>query len=236
MKVLIAVLSSRQRPWGDMIETSKATWDSFDVPGVETVFYVGNPESPLEDKVIGVPVAESLYSMGHKNIAAWRWMLDNSDFDFMARVNASCYVHKARLLARCAGYPATGLLSGSTVEDTTRPPWMWGGHQFVMSRDVVQILVDNPHVWNHTEMEDVALSYAARSLEIPFTQGEDSCSIDHLGEGRWRVTSSPGKTFEFTNWADLAKADTEIFFRVKQDRKRHEDAYVMQELQTHLKP
>lgn len=236
MKALIAVISSRHPPYGEMIETSKETWDSFDVPGVETVFYVGSPGSPLTDRVIGIPVDESIYSMGHKNLLAWGWMLDTYDFDFMARVNASCYVHKTRLLETCRDHPTVGFLSGGIVNDPNRPPWLWGGQQFVMSRDVVQALVDNPQVWNHGEMEDVALSHAATALGFSFTQGKHACSIDPTPDGRWRVVSNNGESFEFFDWKDVSKLDTQVFFRVKQDLNRHKEAGIMHELKRHLKP
>lgn len=237
MKVLVAVLSTRSHPYGEMIETSKATWDSVDVPGVETVFYVGEPKSDLNDRVIGFPVRESYHTMGHKNLQGWKWMLDNRDFDFMARVNASCYVHKARLKAHCDTLTPEKYLAGSIYQgDQKRPTWLWGGHQFLLSRDVVQALVDNPQVWNHAEMDDVALSHAATALGVPFAHGDHACAIDHLADGSWRVVSTNGNNFAFTDWADVAKLDTQIFFRCKIDLKRHEDALVMRELFKHLIP
>lgn len=237
MKVLIAVLSTRQPPWGPMIDTSKATWDSVEIPGVETRYYVGEPASPLDDRVIGFPVKESYRTMGHKNLAAWQWMLDNSDFDFMARVNASCYVHKARLLAHCGTLLPFKYLAGSVMQgDGKRAAWLWGGHQFLMSRDVVEALVANPGVWNHGEMDDVALAHAATALGVPFVHGNHACAIDHLDGGGWRVVSTDSSNFEFTEWADVAKLTTQHFFRCKIDLRRHEDALVMRELHHHLLP
>ncbi len=235
MKVLIAVLSVRTPPYGQMIDTSKATWDSIEIPGVETIYYVGSPDTPLEDRVLGTPVQEAYKTIGHKNLHAWKWMLENRDFDFLARPNASCYVHKARLHEHCKSLPSENYLAGSIVVDDSRPSWIWGGHQFLMSRDVVQNLVENPQVWNHAEIEDVALSHAATALGIGFTPGYHACAIDKLEEG-WRVISTNGQNFEFTDWADVAKLREQHFFRVKQDLRRHEDAVVMNELFKNLIP
>jgi hypothetical protein len=235
-KVLIAVLSVRTPPYGQMIHTSKATWDAVEVPGVETIYYVAEPESALHDQVIGFPIKEGYYRIGYKNLLAWKWMLENRDFDFLVRPNASCYVHKPRLLARCSHLPTSDLLYGSVVSDPNRRPWLWGGHQFIMSRDVVQKVVDNPQVWNHSEIEDVALSHAASDLGIPFTQTLDACAIDRIGPNDRRVISTNGNSFHFSDWADVSKLDTQIFFRVKQDYDRHEDAVVMQNLLKYLTP
>jgi len=234
MKVLIAVISTRTPPYGEMIHTSKATWDSVDVPSVETIFYVGEPASPLEDRVIGVPMPEGYRTMGYKNLLAWQWMLHNLEFDFMARVNASCYVHKARLLAHCQTLTPENYLAGSIYQgDEKRATWLWGGHQFLMSRDVVQAFVDHPEVWNHSEMDDVALSHAATALGVPFVHGDHACAIDPVGEG-WRVVSTNGNNFEFTDWMAVQMLDTQHFFRCKIDLRRHEDAIVMRELFKHL--
>lgn len=233
MKVLIAVLSTRESPYGEMIETSKATWDSVDVPGVETIFYVGHPASPLHEKVLGVPVHESLFTIGHKNLQAWKWMLDNIEFDFMARVNASCYVHKARLLEHCRSLLPAGLITGGQVRsDHGEPVWLWGGHQMILSRDVVQAMVDHPEAWPHTEMDDVAMSRAAVTLGFELAADNIACSIDRVSPDEWQVSHA----FSFTDWADVAKLDRQVFFRVKQDLRRHEDAIVMKNLFANLLP
>jgi hypothetical protein len=237
MKVLVAVLSSRQPPWGEMIATSHTTWDAVDVPGVETIYYVGEPESALENKVVGFPVPEGYNTMGRKNLLAWKWMLDNYEFDFMARVNASCYVHKARLHAHCQDLLPFKYLAGSIYQgDEKRATWMWGGHQFLMSRDVVEALVMHPETWNHAEMDDVALSHAATALGVPFTHGNHACAIDKLENEKWRVVSTDGTNFEFTEWSAVAELTNQFFFRCKIDLKRHIDATVMRKLQKHLLP
>lgn len=233
-RVLILVMSSQQPPYDALMRKSMETWDSIHVEGVRTRYYCGNPVKPHTPKVSYFPFDNELFNLGRLTLAAYSQALLENDWDYIARVNASCYVHKARLLARCAVHPAAGLLSGSIVQDTTRPTWMWGGHQFVLSRDVVQAVVDNARLWNHTQMEDVALSYAATAIGIPFTQTLDACGIDRLGPDEWRAISTNGKNLYFTNWADVAKLDSQIFFRVKRDGARHEDIEVMQNLHTHL--
>lgn len=237
MKVLIAVISNTEHPYGAMIATSMRTWDSVRVDGVETIFYVGGDTLGFKNRTLTVPVKEALNTMGHKNLHAWEWMLANREWDFMARVNASCFVHKPRLLARCGELPASGFICGGVVRsDNGAPEWMWGGHQFVMSRDVVQALVDHKEVWPHDQMDDVALSYAARDLGFEFNQNQNACSIDRMGRDEWRAVATNGEAFCFTNWEDVRKLTTQIFFRVKQDQMRHEDAVVMRHLHDQYHP
>ena len=92
-KVLILVLSSDFPPYSQMIQTSKGTWNSVQVDGCETVFCCGNSKKKSSDDIIYFPVENGLYDMGHKTIAMLEWALQNKEFDYIARTNASCYVH-----------------------------------------------------------------------------------------------------------------------------------------------
>jgi len=96
-KVLILVISSDFEPYSTMIHTSKSTWDSLQIANCETIFYCSandNPGATNHDNVMYFDVPNDLYSMGHKNLAMYAWALNNKDFDFVCRVNASHYVDK----------------------------------------------------------------------------------------------------------------------------------------------
>ena len=235
MKVLIGVISSRMYPWARMIQTSKRTWDSVDVPGVETIYYVGAPVSPLEDRVIGFDIADNLHTMGRKNLAFFRWALAR-EWDFLARTNASCFTDKARLLKYCNSLPRTRLVVGGMVERAS-PAWMWGGYQFLLSRDVVEAIVANADQWDHLQMDDVALSRMVFGLGYEHTPMDRACSLNATrreGEHDWLLYGSDGNHCSFSDFraAALARSD-KIFFRVKQDGARHLDAVIMHELHDH---
>jgi hypothetical protein len=51
-RVLILVVSSQNPPYDRMYQTSCETWDSIDVPGVETVYYFSEPMQPNTDTEI----------------------------------------------------------------------------------------------------------------------------------------------------------------------------------------
>ena len=48
-KVLILVLSCETPPYNKMVDTSKSTWDSIEVDGVETIYYFGNHNDKRTD-------------------------------------------------------------------------------------------------------------------------------------------------------------------------------------------
>jgi hypothetical protein len=230
-KVLILAIGCQKEPWDVMMQTSLDTWDSINVDGVETIFYFGNPVKENTSKCIYFPVVETYNAMGEKMMRAFEWVLQNKEFDYVARVNSSCYVDKKRLIEYIQTLPDNNVFAGLTIKggDDYKEDWLWGGGQFIISRDVVQKFVDNKEHLRHDLMEDVAISFLANKLEIPFYQGR-ACSIDNAGNDWICVVYGGGETFIFNNWEDVKLKSNEHFYRVKQDSDRSIDKLVMENL------
>jgi hypothetical protein len=224
--VLVLVLSADFHPYDKMIKTAMETWDSEYVGGVDTLYYCGESDKTDTDKIIYLPVKEDLYTMGHKCLQAFEWVLANMSFDYIARTHSSCYVDKERLIEYIQTLPDENVFAGAEVTDT--PKWMWGGGHFVLSRDVVQKIVDNKDKWDHSVMEDKGMSYLVDSLGIPFTQGK-SCSINKFENGWVLLPCGSGNGIMLKDWSDI-KQETNHFYRVKQDGKRELDEMIMKEL------
>ena len=232
-KVLILVLSADFPPYDKMIQTSKATWDSIEVEGCKTHFYCCASDSiDHKEGVVYLDVRNGFYEMGYKNIAMFEWILKNEDFDYVARVNASCYVDKKNLMEYVQDLPAENVFAGIVVKEQYSQEWCWGGMQFIISRDVIQLMVDGQREWDHTKMEDVAMSFLVNKFEVPFTNAK-GCSIDKTDNG-WMCLSYNDKSFEFTDFNDLKKVKHH-FYRVKQDGKRWVDEFLMHQLYNTLK-
>jgi hypothetical protein len=211
-----------------MLKTSMKTWDSISVNGVETIFYCGEPLKDNIDRVIYFPVKESLNSMGEKTILAYEWALKNKQFDYIARVNASTYVNKKELIKYIQTLPDENVFSGLEVGASEyNERWMWGP-QFILSKDLIQLMVDNKGLWDHSIMDDVATSYLLNKFNVPYTPGR-ACSIEKKAEG-WTCLCYGSESIEFTNFSDLNKLDNQFFFRVKQDLNRGLDEIIMNHL------
>lgn len=238
--VLIYVLSSHNPPYGEMIKTAMETWDAEPLEGTSTVFYCGNPMTEgVPGKIKSFPVDEDYKTIGRKNILAFPWAL-NFSWDYMARVNASCYVHKRRLLEHVQGLRDFGVIKGvvsdPTITSAVSRQFMWGGGQFIFSRDVVEAFVENSNKWRHDLMEDVAMSELAQDCGFRLDATGKFCSINRNGDG-WVVLTYNGKPgFEFTDFSEIAKADDQFFFRCKNDSDRRVDAEWMRLLRAHLTP
>lgn len=237
--VLVFVMGSADPPYPQLMEASRETWDSGVVECAPTWYYSNRlKDRPI--RTVQFPVGGDLNDMGHKDLLAYRWALDTMEWDYMARVNASCYVRKSVLLDHVQALPDNGVMRGLVVPHTRGTagiPFMWGGGQFIMSRDVVQAIVDNSPKWDHREMEDVAVSKLTKDLGIAWDGQGRCCSINMQTPPKraWVALSYNGSpTFEFDDFQEFKeKAGDQFFIRVKQDGERDKDIWIMRELHKH---
>lgn len=227
-KVLILVVSSEVRPYGKMIETSLNTWDSIEVEGVQTIYYCGKSFNPDTDKIKHFPILETLHNMGHKGLMAYDWALNNLEFDYVARINSSCYVSKRKLIDYVQTLPDNNVFEGLTVKRPDSFDFIWGGGQFLMSRHVLQAIVNNKGNWNHKYMEDESMSLLVSEIGIPFRDGS-ACSINLKENGYSLLSYGNGTSFDFTDFKDVTNSP-HYFYRVKQDGQRDIDELIMQKL------
>lgn len=209
-----------------MMQTALDTWDSFEVEGVETVYYCGAPKKDNTEKVIYFDIREGYDTMGYKMLDAFEWALKKKEFEYIARVNSSCYVDKKELIKYVQTLESDKAFAGVEIKDKVN--WCWGGMQFVISKDVIQSIVDNKDKYNHSLMEDMALSHLVKEIGFEFTEGK-GCSIDKL-EKSWRLMAyNSCEAFEFTDF-NKVKGNGNFFYRVKQDGNRKMDKYLMEQL------
>lgn len=231
-KVIIAVISSQYPPYGKMMRTSQNTWDSIQVEGVETIYYCGQPVQENSHNTIYFDIKEDLFTMGQKDIMAYRWMLKNKDWDYMCRINSSCYVNKKNLIKYVQTLQDKDLFSGLEVTGDVYP-WMWGGGQYLISRDVVQRMVDMESQWDHSIMEDRAMSKLVNAMGISYHKGV-TASIDENINGWMCTCYNADESFVFSDFKDINKNKIQFMYRVKQDRDRLLDKHIMEQLFKHL--
>lgn len=233
MKVLILVLSARCHPWGRLMEAQMETWDSDNHPQTTTRYYVGRSYHEIEDNVWQSDLTECLEDVSSRTLEAFEKSLE-LEWDYMARVNSSCYVDKKNLVDFCEWLPKDNVLYG--VMSDTQPKYLWGGCQYVISRDVIEKLVANKDKWNRHIMEDNSISFLADRLGVPLESKGRCASINLCPDGSYLcLTYNHGNSFVFTDWQDIKKAEGHCFFRVKHDPDRSIDVKVMRLLHEHFK-
>lgn len=234
MKVLILVMSARRAPWGALMDASLQTWDAVQHPQMQTLYYCGKPDGDKLPNTFYSQCSEHLHDLSARTLQALLHSLTIPDWDFMARPNSSCYVHKLNLFRHISTLPTQGLMQG-LITTGHSPDFMWGGGQYIFSRDVVERMMMNRHKYNELVQEDQALSQLALDSGVQMNGEGKLASIDSDGGGTFRCLHyGGGESFSFTDFADLKKAEGHHFFRVKQDHDRTQDVRIMHELKKHL--
>lgn len=239
MKVLILVLSALRDPWGDLMKCSMATWDAVEHPDTQTLYYCGGYESNWfkDERVRYSSMVDSLENISPRTFEAFQWALEIEGWDYIARPNSSCYVHKGSLVKHCETLPKEGVIRGAWTGGSSDQGFLWGGGQYIISRDVVEKMVAAGG-WRDTLMDDEAITRSAQGVGVDMHQGCMFASIDDKLDGSWSCMCYgwPIEAFTFTDFADLKKADGHFFFRVKQEHSRRLDEKLMRELRKNLTP
>lgn len=226
--VLVLVLSADFHPYDEMINTSLSTWDSIDVDGVKSIYYCCGSK-PNTDKIIYLNIPDGLFQMGRKTLMAFEWVLNNIQFDYLARVNSSCYVRKKQLFEHCQTLPET-IFQGLITDSCYDIRYLWGGGQYIISRNILEDVVKNKDEWRHDIIEDVAMSDLVVRIGYNMNGQGNAYSINKVGD-KWNAfVYGVGENMEFTDFKDLSKLNDHYFVRVKQDQKRNEDKIIMEKL------
>lgn len=231
-KVLIMVMSSDKQPWKPLGEASMKTWDTIHVNGVETVFYAGCPKNggiSGSSEQLYLLEPDTLTNGGKITVHAFEWALQRKDFDYILRVNASTFVNKKLVFDYVQDKPETNLYMGVGAPYSLPQKdflYAWGPH-YLLSKDVVQLIVDNKDKWNHGLMDDVALGLLMNDLGIPLNNKGSMASIDAKNKTFLSYNNNDSGGGSYTDLSELAHLP---LIRVKQDYDRTEDIRLMHEL------
>lgn len=216
--VLIYVLSSANDHYPQLLRASLDTWSKPEVAGVQSYFY-SDPTPTKHKNVLSFPVGRGIREEMKQDYLAFRWALNNLKWDYMARPNASCYVRKTKLLEYVQGLPDRNLFRGILAPKSDGTSYLWGGLQFIFSRDVVQSMVDRWDFRSQLEIEDIGLSLLASRIGIPL-DGNGRSIVIARDNSKWKAIfydeGSQG-AFLFDNFSELSdKASRHHFFRLRQ--------------------
>lgn len=156
MRILVLVLAARAWPYPILIRTIKRTWASVDVDGVSVLFYFGGDRLALHGRDLYLPVTDALPA-GRKTIACFEQVLEAHDFDLILRTNASSYVDLPNLRTWAQRH------HGAARFYAGHPGWFGelpfaSGAGYVLSRDLVRLVVDRQGEWDHQLPDDIALA------------------------------------------------------------------------------
>jgi hypothetical protein len=163
MKILILVQACDDQPYSDLQKAQESTWNSINVKGVKTLYFLGGKETKLRGNKLYVECSEA-YNMMHwrcKLALDYTWTMK---WDYIFRTNASSYVDKNLLLE------FAHTLNKENVYCGINGGGFASGSGFFLSRDAAWILrnelTDQPH-----GAEDVAIGETLNRNYIKVTPG-----------------------------------------------------------------
>lgn len=172
------VLSSQNEMYPELRKCQQETWDSVQVNGVETIYYIGGGANECEWNRINDSSQELIlgcsddYYFMHWKFKKALEQIPFSDYDFIFKTNASSYINKKLLIEfaetlpkeKCnCGIDGAGFASGCGV---------------FFSKDCLNILFNK--IDDHPASSEDSLMSSYLSLEgIGVTEGAKRIDIDH---------------------------------------------------------
>ena len=115
----------------------------------------------LIGKEIQVMVLDSYLTLKWKQIGAYKYLIDNFDFDFLYETNTSSYIRISKLIDKVEELPDSNLYAGSTPWESAN---FISGANRLTSRDLIERVVANRHLWDISVLEDVAFGKLVKRL------------------------------------------------------------------------
>lgn len=145
MKVLILVQSVDKPDFIRVREAQQQTWDSVEVPNVQTVYYLpGDVDDILEGNTLRIRQGLHWQYMFFTFAKALRHML-KYEWDYVFKTDNSTYIDKAKLYEILSSKPRTNYYGGMSfpfkIEGVHGVDFFWGDG-YALSRDMAQYIVD----------------------------------------------------------------------------------------------
>lgn len=212
MKILIMVLSHKDGGIYDgLVDVIKNTWDNDMVDGFETIYYYSdnNLDSvKIIDKDIFIPCEDGIDNLGYKVLSTFEFVLNNFEFDYIFKMNCSSYLNKNLLRDLVIDKPRNKFYAG--VVGSHGDINFVSGSGTLLSRDLVELILDNKDKWDHSLIEDVSIGKILTSNNvIPYSMNR----------------------IDIINGLDIKKINTICHhYRCKNDNNREYDIIIMKEL------
>jgi hypothetical protein len=166
MKLLILVQASDLPPYDMLQRGQEETWDSVEVEGVSTLYYLSGDKGLVGKKLyLDYPDGYPLLHWKFKEAVDYAW---NWDWDVMFRTNASSYVDKKLALEKVKTLPKEKLYCGKNGGGFA------SGCGFFISRDCLEI-IRRDFTPDPTPYEDAMIGSVLGKSGIGVTPGAERC-------------------------------------------------------------
>lgn len=169
MKILVAVLASENGHYPCLIENGiRKTWGTKVDEDFEIVYYYGknNINTPKSDEIY-IDIEDNFSTIGTRTVLFFEQILKTKSFDYLLRVSPSSLFNIEKYKQFLADKPTSNLFCALVgyVDNNRR---FGSGAGYTLSRDVVELIVKNKHLLDHTLIDDLGVSFLLlEKLGIP---------------------------------------------------------------------
>ena len=234
MKVLICVLSSQTCiNFKILTKVQKETCFKSIHPDISGLkFYYGKPVYKDTDLDWYFDCLDNITNIGHKTLKAFERAL-LKEWDYLFRPNSSLFVNQNKLIEFLQDKPRLNFASGINGLSPENILFL-AGSGYIISRDVVQLIVDNKDLWNHNYIDDVAISELMQRLGVVFDRTYRSMGIKVTKEGFdvWQNNNATVSLHKFSKLTDIPFLTDHFHIRVNNanGKDRNTDIQLMKEL------
>lgn len=187
-KLVILVMCSSTSTSYKMLENSiKETWFNHRNEDVDIIFYSDN-ESQQDKKDYAVlqgndlilPCNDGLFNCGVKTILALDWVNKNYDYEYIYRSNLGAYVNIKNILNFLSDKPKNKFYCGIIGVDNFylgRDVRFVSGSGYFLSKDLVELVLNNANLWDHRAIDDVALGDFMSKFNIDINESGKRMNI-----------------------------------------------------------
>jgi glycosyltransferase involved in cell wall biosynthesis len=163
-KALIAVLAADVAEYDKLAQAIKNTWGSIKYDDCSILYYYGyrnGYDRPAFGTVIKVGddlicgIEENIDNINKKTRMAFEYIYNTYDFDYIFRCCSGCYVNQGNLINFLADKPKDKFYCG--IATTLGGLKFASGAGYIISRDLVKLLIDNPSSFTCHVCDDVAI-------------------------------------------------------------------------------
>ena len=172
--LIILVISCYEEQYQMLEKAIRDTWGNHINKEVNILYcYTENRQKTAQigDNIFCNSGAEYLMNIGSKTISALEFIEKNFEYNFVFRTNLSSYVDVDMLNEISKQYISNKKLIKGVIGNYYGIRFT-SGSGYLISRDNVQEIINNQHLWNHNYIDDVSLGILMNTLGADFVSGE----------------------------------------------------------------
>lgn len=153
MNIIILVIATSNDFDKNLLKSTKDTWVSYFKDSYYKLYYlIGNSKNVIVEDILYSDIKEDVMTVGFKTIDAFQ-RINNENYDYVIRTNLSSYLNVHKLVQFLMDKPRNSFWSGLGDVNFS------SGACYILSKDIVQLILKYKNLWDHLKIDDVALSH-----------------------------------------------------------------------------